>query len=187
MLLAVMFLDIRDFTSFSERNLPYDIMHALNRFFGHVGEVIDRHQGFIDKYMGDGLMALFGLNPEREQNPCDDAVSAALATMDVLDEFNGYLSRHLGAEFDVGIGIHYGPVVVGEMGFNLKRQFTAIGDTVNTAARLETATRDYPVKIFVSDAARQSTSDGICGFGIACDLDIKGKTASQRAYELLQT
>ncbi len=187
MLLAVMFLDIRDFTSFSERNLPYDIMHALNRFFGLVGEAIDRHQGYIDKYMGDGLMALFGLNSQREQHPCDDAVSAALATIDSLDEINGYLSQHLETNFDVGIGIHYGPVVVGEIGFDLKKQFTAIGDTVNVAARLETATREYPVKIFVSDAVQRSTSDGICGFGIACDLDLKGKNASQRAYELLQT
>jgi class 3 adenylate cyclase/hemoglobin-like flavoprotein len=187
MKLAVMFLDIRDFTSFSERNLPYDIMHALNRFFTHVGGAIDRHQGFIDKFMGDGLMALFGLNPERENHPCDDAVNAALDSMEVLEEINAYLTRHLGDTFDIGIGIHYGAVVVGEMGFDLKKQFTAIGDTVNVAARLECATRDSPVKIFVSHAVRLLSSDGICEFGMACELDIKGKSESQRAYELLQT
>jgi adenylate cyclase len=80
--LAVMFADIKGFTSFAENHLACDIVHALNRYFNAIGKVIDHHGGYIDKYMGDGIMVLFGLKKDRSTSPCEDAVSAALEMFD---------------------------------------------------------------------------------------------------------
>ncbi len=185
MTLAVLFADIRGFTTFSEINLPYDIVHALNRFFVAVGETIDQHQGYIDKYIGDGVMALFGLNPQRRENPCVDAVLAAVGMLTRLREVNAYMSAHLDHTFRIGIGVHYGSLVVGEVGFKLRRQFTAIGDTVNVAARLEEATKQHDADILISESVRQELPDDLVTFGTTIEIDLKGKTQRQRAHTVL--
>jgi adenylate cyclase len=185
MTLAVLFSDIRGFTAFAEGNLPYDIVHALNRYFNAIGQAIDENGGYIDKYMGDGIMALFGLNPYREEHPCLDAVTAALGMLSSLRGVNDYMSAHLGHEFTIGIGIHYGTVVVGEIGFKLRKQFTAIGDTVNLAARLESETKNLEADILVSDQVRRELPPGSCRFGHSVELTLKGKSGLYKAHELL--
>ena len=142
--LAILFSDIRSFTTFSERHLPHDIVHILNRYFLEMGTAIHNYQGRIDKYMGDGIMAIFGLDQDDDNaiHPAQLAYQAALEMLDRLTGFNQYLQRTYQESFQIGIGIHYGPVVVGNLGHPDQNSFTAIGDTVNVAARVESATKN---------------------------------------------
>ena len=185
MRLAVLFADIRGFTDFSEKNVPYDVIHALNRYFNTIGPAIDEHGGYIDKYLGDGIMALFGLNSNRTSHPCVDATNAALGMVSSLHDVNRYLSAHLNHEFQIGIGIHYGTVVVGEIGFKLKKQFTAIGDAVNVAARLESETKHCEARILISDSVRQELPEDVYSIGHSIQLALKGKSGLHQAHELL--
>lgn len=183
--LAVLFSDIRGFTKFAESNLPYDIVHALNRYYNAVGQAIDENEGFIDKYMGDGIMALFGLDPKRAEYSCIDAVNAAIGMLRSLREVNEYMSTYLEHEFRIGIGIGYGTVVVGKIGFNARKQFTAVGDTVNIAARLESETKNHGTDILVSDSVRNKLPDGVCSFGHSVEVSLKGKSGLYTAHEVL--
>ena len=185
MRLAVLFSDIRGFTTFSEGNLPYDVVHALNRYFNAIGQTIDDHGGYIDKYIGDGIMALFGLNVDRPEHPCVDAVNAAVDMLSSLRDVNEYMSEYLDHEFKIGIGIHYGTVVVGEIGFKLRKQFTAIGDTVNMAARLESETKNHEADILVSDSVRCELTEADFQFGRSVDVALKGKSGLHTAHEVL--
>ena len=149
--LAILFSDIRSFTPFSERHLPYDIVHILNRYFYHMGNAIHNNHGQIDKYMGDGIMAIFGL--KSDEHPAQSALRSAREMLASLEEFNTYLKASFDEEFSVGIGIHYGPVVVGNLGHPNHANFTAIGDTVNAAARIESATKGRAPILISKDMA----------------------------------
>lgn len=183
--LAVMFVDIRGFTPFAESNLPYDVVHALNRYFDVVGKAVDEHGGYIDKYIGDGIMVLFGLSRERDTHPCEDAVNAALDATLGMRSVNDYLGEHLGRTFQIAIGIHYGPGVVGEIGYKLKRQFTAIGDVVNTAARLEGEAKRQNVGLLITDEVLRELPPNLCSTGRSMQLNLRGKSDAKTAYEIL--
>lgn len=145
---AVLFTDIRDFTPFVDANLPYDVIHLLGRFFQMAGEAVLGHGGFIDKYMGDGMMAIFGLGLETAADrgeagkaACRAAVGAGLEIVERAEELDAYTRRHFNLGFHAGVGVHYGPALVGTFGHPSKMQFSAIGDTVNMASRVESATK----------------------------------------------
>ena len=173
--LAVMFADIRGFTALSSEQVPYDIVHALNRYFGLVCEEIDRRDGYVDKYIGDGLMVLFGLTRNPSVHPCVDAVHAAIAMQERMPELNEYLTRNLQMTFNIGIGIHFGTVVVGELGFPRKKQFTAIGDAVNVSARIEGQCKHLGADILISDSVRAFLSDDAFTVGPATEVHLAGK------------
>jgi adenylate cyclase len=174
--LAILFSDIRSFTSFSERHLPYDIVHILNRYFLASGDAIHENKGRIDKYMGDGIMAIFGL--EEGDHPAKLAYKAAVEMLENLAEFNTYLEKTFGEHFKIGIGIHYGPVVVGDLGHPEMNSFTAIGDTVNVAARIESATKGK-ANILVS----QQVYDVLGEEGWKShDMELKGKSKPLRLF-----
>ena len=147
---TILFSDIRSFTSFSEQSLPYDIIHILNRYFDLIGEMIDANNGYIDKYMGDGIMAIFGLDENADENSAYKAVKAACDMAEALKGFNEYLSSRFDHEFRIGIGIHTGKVIVGKLGYRKKKEFTAIGDTVNTASRIESLNKETGSSILIS-------------------------------------
>ncbi len=157
--LSILFSDIRSFTSFSEKSLPYDIIHILNRYFEAVGHCIDENGGYIDKYMGDGIMAIFGLGDHDKSRSSYLAVNAALSMTHALKEFNTYLKDHFDHEFAIGIGVHTGNVIIGNMGYHKKMDFTAIGDTVNTASRIESVNKQSGTSILVSDRTYQEVKD----------------------------
>ena len=174
--LAILFSDIRSFTTFSERHFPHDIVHILNRYFLEMGAAIHNHQGTIDKYMGDGVMAIFGL--QDGEHPAKQAYRAALEMLTRLEEFNKYLEETYQETFQIGIGIHFGPVVVGNVGHPDQISFTAIGDTVNVAARVESATKNL-CDILVSESVYQHLDqDG----WESTDLLLKGKTEVLRLF-----
>lgn len=147
--IAVLFADIRGFTTFSEEKLPYDVVFLLNRYFRSMGEAIEGAGGRVDKFIGDGIMALFGVD-RNERDGAVDALRAARAMSEKLDELNTLLNADLSAPLRIGIGIHLGPAIVGEMGYGPAVSVTAIGDTVNTASRLEAKTKDYGAQLIVS-------------------------------------
>ena len=148
--ISILFADIRGFTSFSEQKLPYDVVFVLNRYFRSMGEAIEQAGGRVDKFIGDGIMALFGV----DGNPRDGAISALKAAQRMavkLDELNALLKDDLPAPLRIGIGIHAGAAIVGEMGYSHAISVTAIGDTVNTSSRLEAKTKDFGAQLIFSE------------------------------------
>ncbi len=181
---AVLFSDIRNFTPFAERNLPYDVIHILNRYFQTHGEAVVANGGYIDKYMGDGMMAVFGLDGDDAEAACVAALRAAEAMVAALGPINEYVGRFFGETFHIGIGVHYGPAVVGQIGYPGKRQFTAIGDTVNTASRIESATKECGVTVLVSEAVVKAVGD-LLGAGRTFDVRLKGKMEPMQLREFV--
>ena len=157
--IAVLFADLRGFTRLSERNLPYDVVFLMNRFFEVLGQAVEQTGGRIDKFIGDGIMALFGIT-DGPAAGCRDALIAAKAIVDGLDRLNETLKADLKEPLRVGIGVHGGPAIVGEMGYGAATSVTAIGDTVNAANRLEALTKTYSCQLIVSyRAARYAGID----------------------------
>jgi adenylate cyclase len=148
--IAVLFADIRGFTALAEGMLPYDIVFLLNRYFAAMGQAVESAGGRVDKFIGDGVMALFGVEGDVAA-ACRDALGAARLMSQRLGEVNRALQGELAAPLRIGIGIHAGPAIVGEMGFSGAASITAIGDAVNTASRLEALTKEYECELIVSD------------------------------------
>jgi adenylate cyclase len=157
--IAILFADIRSFTELAEAKLPYDVVFLLNRYFEEMGRAIEGAGGRVDKFIGDGIMALFGVETGIEAG-CRAALAAAAAMSTRLIHLNEVLSADLPTPLKIGIGIHAGPAIVGEMGFGQTVSVTAIGDAVNTASRLETMTKDHGVQLIVSEeVARHAAAD----------------------------
>lgn len=151
---AVLICDIRNFTSISERNKPENVVSFLNEYFKKMVEVIKKHGGAIDKFMGDAIMALFGTPVSYEDN-ARRAVDAALEMQSLVPGIScSNLFIPEGMNFNVGIGIHYGDVIVGSIGCAEKSDYTVIGDTVNLASRLEGLTKSYGAGIIISGAVK---------------------------------
>ena len=182
--LAILFSDIRDFTPFSEANLPYDVVHMLNRYFLMMGEAVLQHDGYIDKYIGDGMMALFGVYDDSPRDVCLSAVKAGLRMLENLSELNRYLGAHFGVTFAMRIGIHYGSAVVGQMGHPHKMQFTAIGDSVNTASRIESAVKGTTADLLISEAVLEHIKEDVRR-GVEVDATLKGKHGTYKLYEVV--
>jgi class 3 adenylate cyclase len=182
---SVLFGDIRSFTAFSERALPYDVIHILNRYFETIGAIIDSHGGYIDKYMGDGIMVIFGLDRKAGSDHARQAVSAASSIVQALPRFNQYVRTHLNHEFTIGLGIHSGTVILGSLGFHKKKEYTALGDTVNTASRIEAYNKIAGTIILCSTRTRDLAGDGF-RWGKQFAAEVKGKEEPLSVHELLQ-
>ena len=147
---AVLFSDLRSFTRFSETKLPYDVVFVLNQYFRTMGGAIEAAGGRLDKFIGDGVMALFGIEGGPEAGS-RQALNAARAMAQGLEELNRQLAHDLREPLRMGIGIHAGPAIVGEMGYRDVTSVTAIGDTVNTASRLESMTKELGCSLIISE------------------------------------
>jgi adenylate cyclase len=147
--IAVLFADIRGFTALTEGRLPYDIVFILNRYFEAMGRAVEQAGGRLDKFIGDGVMALFGLAGDVDV-ACRNALAAARLMSLHLAELNEALRGELPQPLRIGIGIHAGQAIVGEMGYGGAAALTAIGDAVNTASRLEVLTKEYDCEVIVS-------------------------------------
>ena len=148
--IAVLFCDLRGFTKLSEKKLPYDVVFILNRYFNATGQAVVGAGGYVDKFIGDGVMALFGIENDAE-TACRQAVNAARAMSVKVAELNESLKNDLAEPLRIGIGIHAGRAIIGEMGYQRAVQLTAIGDTVNTASRLEALTKELKAELVVSE------------------------------------
>jgi class 3 adenylate cyclase/hemoglobin-like flavoprotein len=150
--LAVLFCDIRQFTSFVDKHLAYDVVHILNRFFEAVGDAILINNGVIYQYVGDQIIGLFGVGGDPPEKSCRDTLRAGLGMLAALNHLNSELSAEFGTTLDIGIGAHVGPLVVGMMGHPTHRRFTVIGDAMNVASRIEGANKTLGTRFLVSEA-----------------------------------
>ena len=148
--IAVLFADLRGFTRLAEHRLPYDVVFFLNRYFEAVGRAIADSGGIANQYTGDGVMALFGIETGPE-TACRQALRASGAMIARVQEFSQSFGAELAEPLRLGIGIHTGPAVVGEMGYGETRYLTAVGDTVHVASRLEALTKEYRCDLVVSE------------------------------------
>ncbi len=148
--IAILFADIRGFTALSEGRLPYDVVFILNRYFAAVGRAVESAGGRVDKFLGDGVMALFGIE-SGAQAGCREALTAARLMSERMGELNSSLRGEIAQPLRIGIGIHTGPIIIGEMGYGGATSITAIGDAVNTASRLEELTKEFAVELVVSE------------------------------------
>lgn len=153
---TLLFCDLRGFTRMSEGRLSFDVVFLLNQFLGRMAEAIEDSGGFVDKFMGDGIMAIFGM----ENAPAEGArraIAAARAMGGVLDSLNQSLHEELRVPLSMGIGIHSGPAILGRIGAAHRTEsvarLTALGETVNIASRLEQKTKDLAVQVAVSTYA----------------------------------
>jgi adenylate cyclase len=171
--IAIMFVDIRGFTALSEGRLPYDVVFVLNRYFAAMGRAIEAAGGHVDKFIGDGVMALFGIE-RGAQAGCREALAAARLMSERLPELNASMRAEFDRPLRIGIGIHCGPTIVGEMGYGNAAAITAIGDAVNTASRLESLTKNFACELVVSEEAVSRAGLDFSAFPQR-EMEIRGK------------
>jgi adenylate cyclase len=171
--IAILFADIRGFTALSEGRLPYDVVFVLNRYFAAMGRAVEAAGGRVDKFIGDGVMALFGIE-RGAQAGCREALAAARLMSERIPELNASLQAELDRPLRIGIGIHCGPTIVGEMGYGNAAAITAIGDAVNTASRLESLTKSFACELVVSEETVSRAGLDLSAFPQR-EIEIRGK------------
>ncbi len=155
---AVLFSDLRGFTSYAENLAPETLVQQLNAYLEEMVAVITAHGGVVDKYIGDGIMAVFGA-PKGQPDDASRAVRAGIALLKAMGAHNRRRALRDLPPLKMGVGIHYGAVVAGNIGTVDHAQYTIIGDVVNLASRLESATKDLGVSLLISDAARVAAGE----------------------------
>lgn len=177
--LTALFADIRSFTSLSENMTPVENFRFLNSYLKRVSPVVHRNRGFIDKYLGDGIMALFPRSPM-------DAVRAGLEIMEVLRVFNGHRANSGYRPIELGVGINTGRMMLGTIGERSRMQGTVISDTVNLASRLEGATRSFQSGIIMSENVLSAAADiHEVPHRYLGRIKVKGKSRAVRVYEVI--
>ncbi len=146
---AVLFCDLRDFTRIAEHRLPYDTVFLLNRYFEMVGEAVEGSGGVVDKFIGDGALAIFGLK-NSYKDACLQSLTAAMRLSEGVRALNQTFEAELQQPLRLAIGLHAGPAIIGEMGYGRATSLTAVGDTINTASRLEGLAKEHDAELAVS-------------------------------------
>lgn len=180
--LAILFCDVRSFTSFAEAQPAYDVVHVLNRWFRRAHAAVARHGGRIDAYLGDGILARFG-----EDGTPGAALAATRAGVDLVAEakaFGTWFEAHFHRPFGIGVGVHVGEAILGTLGSGDGRRLTVVGDAVNLASRVESANRDAGTALLVTEDVRREAGEALT-LGRRLDLPIKGKTGVHALYEVL--
>lgn len=189
--IGVLFTDIRDFTTISESLSPADVMEMLRGFHGRMEAVIFEHGGTLDMYIGDAVMATFG-TPDAGTQDATDALACARAMLGSLDQWNQQRAASGEQPLGMGIGVHYGPAVLGDIGSERSMAFTVIGDTVNSASRLEGLTRKVDSDLVVSqalvDRVREETGEDapaiLEGLEPAGEQEVKGRSGKIPIFAL---
>jgi adenylate cyclase len=185
--ITVLFCDIRNFTRFSENRPAAEVVRLLNRYFAVVVPIVEKHGGILNQYIGDGLMVLFGA-PETQHDHARRAVAAAVEIVECVTALADQW-RRLGAdEFRIGVGVHTGKAVVGTIGSPQRIDYTAIGDTVNTASRIESCNKELGTEILLSAATVDALADDerrrVLSRSRRHALSVKGKTGQLEAYSV---
>ncbi len=181
---AILICDIRNFTNISEMNKPENVVTFLNRYFSVMGSIIKQNGGSIDKFMGDAIMALFGATDSFTDNEYR-AVKTAYEMMKVLPGIDiSMINFPDGFNFNIGIGIHYGDVIVGSIGSDEKQDFTVIGDNVNLASRIESLNKMYGTNIIVTEQVKESLHDNY-KTRLLDRVKVKGKSIPVYIYQII--
>ncbi len=171
--LVNMFVDMRGSTRMAEKRLPFDTVFIVNRFLGAVSQAVLESGGMPNQFVGDGMLALFGLSTTR-QEACRQALRAAAMIAANVDELNKFLEHDLREPIRFGIGINGGEVIVGDIGYRDHMVFTALGDAVNVAARLQDMTKSLACEVVVSDEVRATA--GLAADALPQhDVEIRGR------------
>jgi adenylate cyclase len=178
--ITVLFCDIRGFTPMAEGMRPEEVVELLSEFFSHMVDVILRNEGTIDKFLGDGMMVIFGA-PADDPNQEEHAVRAALEMQRELERLTVAWEGQGRRSFKMGIGINSGAAVVGNIGSQEHMEYTAIGDTVNLAARLETASKELSAEIVVSEHTHSAVRP-LFQWRPLGEVEVKGRAETVRAY-----
>jgi adenylate cyclase len=176
---CVLVLDIRDFTSFAETAAPDAIVNYLNRLWGKAVEIVNRHHGIVNKFLGDGFMAVFGA-PLIMGNHCQNAINAA---RELVAEIKRATDAGEIPPTRIGIGLHSGQALVGNIGSTERREYTVIGDVVNVAFRIEQLNKELNSNFLVSESVQQ-TAGKLDGVESSASLPIRGRNATVRIYKL---
>ncbi len=172
---TILFSDIRSFTSMSESLAPAEVLKFLDEYFGHMGGIVRGHEGMLNKFLGDGLLAVWGV-PDHQTDHAERAVRAALDMRRKLAEFNEHRVREGLPEIRIGIGIHTGVVAAGMLGGADQREYTVIGDAVNLASRIEGLTKQANTDLLVSESAWAQTNGKFPGARVG-EEKVKGREA----------
>lgn len=178
--LAILFSDIRGFTTISEKMPPDELVNTLNRYFSVMVDVIFNHKGIIDKYIGDAIMAFFGA-PVKHEDDALQSVYAGIEMTEKLSIFNEGQRRLGKPEFKIGVGINYGIVTVGNIGTDKKMDYTVIGDMVNFASRLEGLTKYFHQELLISESLQMKVK-GILPCRELGKVQVKGKTTGIKIF-----
>jgi adenylate cyclase len=181
--LTVLFSDIRGFTSISERLEPEQLQEFLGEYLSQMTEIVFRHGGSVDKYIGDCVMALYNV-PFEDANHAANAIRTALELQERTLAFSAKWEERLGARIRNGVGINTGEAVAGGMGSRQRREYTVIGDTVNLAARLESLTKEYGVSIVISESTYEEVKGQFLMRELG-DVTVKGKTKPVTVYAVI--
>ena len=177
---CVMFLDIRDFSGYAAGERPEAVMAYLNTLFDFMIDVVNKHQGIVNKFLGDGFMAVFGA-PIEDVERCVHAVGASLEILERLDRLNAAGKIH---PTRVGIGLHMGEAVTGNIGSNDRKEYAIIGDVVNLASRLEQATKEFQAQLLISEAVRRNLDAAISGIEDLGSVELKGQPNPARIFKV---
>lgn len=177
---CVMFLDIRDFSKLASGKSPAEVMAYLNLLFGEFIDIVNTHRGIVNKFLGDGFMAVFGA-PVEDNDKCRHSVDAA---KDIIKRLQAMNETGEIPHTRVGIGLHVGRLVTGNVGASTRKEYTLIGETVNVAARIEEATKQFDASLLVSGNVMERASEigaGIQDLGL---VELKGQRQPVRLYKL---
>lgn len=184
---TILFADIRNFTSISEKMTPKEVVDFLNSYLSGMIDVIIENNGIIDKFMGDGILAVFGV-PVSTEDHAESGIKAALAMNAKLDEQNRERAKEGLFPIKIGIGLHSGPVIGGNLGNTNKLEYTVIGDTVNVASRIENLTKRYNSNLIISGSTFEkltaATQKQVNMKAIA-NAEIRGKEKTLTLYSML--
>jgi len=176
---CILVLDIRNFTGFSEAAAPDDTVALLNRLWGFSVDIVNRHQGIVNKFLGDGFMAVFGA-PLSIGNSCQSALNAA---REILAEVERASDAGEMPVIRVGIGIHAGEALVGNIGSLERREYTVIGDVVNVAFRIEQLNKEFGSKLLISEQVQQATG-AAAPTEAPASLQVRGRQTAVQVYKL---
>jgi adenylate cyclase len=182
-LITVVFVDLRGSTALAEGKLPYDVLFLLNQFFHAMTQALAATNGHYSQFTGDGLMALYGLDSADPAVGAADAVRGAREMLMRLDQLNHKLGAELMQPLRIGIGIHFSEAIVGAMGPPKSQIISAIGDTVNTAARLESLTKDYDCPLILSRRAAEAAGLDLAATDLH-ECAVKGRVETVQFYAL---
>jgi adenylate cyclase len=182
---TMMFTDLRGFTTFSESRSAEDVIHILNYYFGEISQAVLDHRGTLVSYLGDGLMAVFGAPLEQEDH-ADRAVAASREILlERLPRVNEWLREQgYGDGFRMGIGLNSGAIMSGNIGSERRMEYTTIGDTVNTASRLEGLTKGTPYPLFISQTTRELLREEPADLTYVDELEVRGRSEKVKVWSL---
>lgn len=180
--ISVLFSDVVSFTSITETHTPFELSLALNIYFTELVAIIREESGIVDKFIGDAIMAFFGVYDEKK-NHAENACMAALRMQSIHNTINQKIAEQCSITFKTRIGINTGPALVGVLGSETKLNYTALGDTVNVASRLESLNKTYNTSIIISEATMKMLGSGF-QVNMLDSLQVKGKEAHTTIYQL---